>query len=58
MRDLPAVSKQVQFTAALKFNASHLLYRPIDLTKPQYVGVPTPELDAAWEDLIGGESDN
>jgi hypothetical protein len=51
--EIPALTKQVFFNATLKYNETHQLYRPIPET--DYVGGPTPEMDAAWEDLIGGE---
>ncbi|KAE8163768.1 hypothetical protein BDV40DRAFT_299112 [Aspergillus tamarii] len=43
--------KQVRFDAKLKYNESHQLYRPVTL--PAYVGEPTPDIDAAWKDLLG-----
>lgn len=54
--EIPATSKQVQFTATLKYNESHQVYRPV--TQPPYVGVPTPEIDAAWEEPIRGMSNH
>ena len=50
-REVPATLKQVRFTAGLKYNESHQLGRIIDPTKPQYVGIPTPEIDVAWREL-------
>ncbi|KAL2196652.1 hypothetical protein P885DRAFT_77774 [Corynascus similis CBS 632.67] len=50
-RELPEKYHNVQFDATLRYNESHLLYRPI--TDPPYVGDPSPEIDAAWEGLMG-----
>ncbi|OTA60729.1 hypothetical protein K449DRAFT_423275 [Hypoxylon sp. EC38] len=50
-RDLPENYHNVRFDAALRYNESHLLYRPV--TDPPYVGDPSPEIDAAWENLMG-----
>jgi hypothetical protein len=30
------------------------VYRDIDPSEPQYFGLPSPEIDAAWEDLLRG----
>ncbi|RDW82938.1 hypothetical protein BP5796_04429 [Coleophoma crateriformis] len=54
-QEIPSISKKVKFTAALKFNDSRQLYRPIDLSQPQYVGTPSAEIDANWENLNGGQ---
>ncbi|KAM4063786.1 hypothetical protein HRG_012516 [Hirsutella rhossiliensis] len=40
-----------RFEATLKYNESHMLYRPV--TYPQYVGDPSPEIDKAWDELVG-----
>jgi hypothetical protein len=50
-RDLPDKYHDVQFDAILRYNSSHKLYRPV--TDPPYVGDPSPEIDAAWENLMG-----
>ncbi|KAI1331846.1 hypothetical protein F5Y16DRAFT_422257 [Xylariaceae sp. FL0255] len=42
----------IQYNATLKYNSSHLLYRPP--TEPSYVGTPTPEMDAEWDKLEAG----
>jgi hypothetical protein len=55
-REVLATFKQVQFNATLKYNEDHKVYRHI--TQPAYVGLPTPEIDAAWQELMGGEPDN
>ncbi|KAJ5766228.1 uncharacterized protein N7511_003844 [Penicillium nucicola] len=31
------------------------IYRDIDPSEPQYFGLPSPEMDAAWDDLLRGE---
>ncbi|KAJ5373401.1 hypothetical protein N7517_005407 [Penicillium concentricum] len=31
------------------------VYRDIDLSAPQYFGLPSPEIDDAWADLMRGE---
>ena len=54
--EVPAISKQVHFTAGLKYNDNQELYRPTYPNQPEYVGEPSPEMDAAWDDLIGGRS--
>ncbi|KAK1755404.1 hypothetical protein QBC47DRAFT_360330 [Echria macrotheca] len=50
-KELPPVYREELFEPTLRFNTSHRIYRP-HLT-PDYVGTPTPEIDAAWEELIG-----
>lgn len=52
-KELSPTTKPVRFTAGLLYNQEKELYRPIYPNSPQYVGVPTPEMDEAWEDLIG-----
>lgn len=52
-KEIPAASKSVRFTATLKFNESHELYRPV--TDPAYVGNPNPQIDEAWDNLMGGD---
>lgn len=32
------------------------VFRDIDPSEPQYFGLPTPEIDAAWADLLRGNS--
>ena len=48
-------TKQVKFTAGLKYNETGHLYRPVDPTFPAYVGTPTEEMDAAWHSLSGSK---
>lgn len=43
------------FSGKLAFNAEiGKVYRDIDLSKPQYFGLPSPEIDDAWADLMRG----
>ncbi|OKL61631.1 hypothetical protein UA08_03512 [Talaromyces atroroseus] len=51
-REIPATLKQIRFTGGLRYNESKQLYREIELGVPDYSGIPTPEIDAAWHDLI------
>jgi hypothetical protein len=49
-------AEQVTFTGSLRYNATTKeIYREIDLSQPQYVGSPSPEIDAAWDRLLHGE---
>ena len=43
----------VRFDATIKFNESHLAYRPP--TQPAYVGPPSAEIDNNWKNLLGGK---
>ena len=36
------------------YNEQQELVRPAHGNEPEYVGTPTPELDAAWHNLLGG----
>ena len=54
VKETPATTKSVRFTAGLRYNEDHALIRTEHPGKPEYVGPPTPELDAAWHDLMGG----
>ena len=54
-KEVPATLKQVQFNATLKYNEDHKVYRPV--TQPSYVGPPSPEIDAAWDEIMGGKPD-
>ncbi|KAL6824666.1 hypothetical protein J3E69DRAFT_367122 [Trichoderma sp. SZMC 28015] len=49
--DISAGLHTVRFDATIKFNDSHLAYRPP--TEPAYVGQPSPEIDNNWENLLG-----
>jgi hypothetical protein len=46
---------QVQFSGGLELNETGKLHRIVDPERPQYVGPPTPEIDAAWDDLMLGK---
>lgn len=49
-------AEQVTFTSSLKYNATTKeIYREIDHSQPQYVGTPSPEIDAAWDTLLHGQ---
>ncbi|KAJ5890475.1 uncharacterized protein N7473_006703 [Penicillium subrubescens] len=55
--DLDALKSQIQlhqvkFTGGLELNETGKLHRIIDPGQPQYVGPPTPEIDAAWDELM------
>jgi hypothetical protein len=39
----------------LELNETGKLHRIIDQGQPQYVGPPTPEIDAAWDKLMLGK---
>lgn len=48
--------QEVMFTNALQYNeTSKEYYREHDPGEEQYVGKPSPEIDEAWEELLGGE---
>ncbi|PKK41770.1 hypothetical protein CI102_12571 [Trichoderma harzianum] len=49
--DISAGLHTVRFDATIKFNDSHLAYRPP--TEPAYVGQPSAEIDNNWENLLG-----
>ena len=45
----------VSFKSALRYNqTSKTYYREHDPDEPQYVGAPSPTIDHAWEELLGG----
>lgn len=51
-REIPATLKQIRFTGGLRYNESKQLYREIEPGMPDYTGLPTPEVDAAWHKLV------
>lgn len=57
--DLPDAQRTIQvekhrFTAALRDHSNGSLYMVSDTSKPQYVGLPTPAIDANWDALTHG----
>jgi hypothetical protein len=57
--DLPDAQRTIQvekhrFTAALRDHSNGSLYMVSDASKPQYVGLPTPAIDANWDALTHG----
>ena len=44
--------KNVKFTGTLKIVDGIGLIRETNPLLPEYVGSPTPEIDAAWDDII------
>lgn len=55
-KEIPATTKRVRFTAGLVYNENRELVRTHHPDQPEFVGMPTPEVDAAWDDLMGGLS--
>ncbi|KAJ2982629.1 hypothetical protein NQ176_g1258 [Zarea fungicola] len=43
---------RTRFTGGLRYNSSKALIRQIEPGQPDYVGFPSPEIDAAWHRLI------
>jgi hypothetical protein len=43
--------KEVRFSSNLKFDKNGELYRTSNPDEPPYVGVPSDEIDRAWEDI-------
>ncbi|GAD95132.1 metallopeptidase MepB [Paecilomyces variotii No. 5] len=52
-KEVTGETLEVRFTAGLLYDENRELYRPTAPGRPEYVGTPTPELDAAWKDLVG-----
>jgi hypothetical protein len=52
----PSISYEERvFSGKLWYNEeTGFLYRDIDTAQPQYFGEPSPEIDAAWSDLLRG----
>lgn len=44
--------RQKAFTGGLKYDNHDVLYRELALGERQYVGLPCPEIDQAWDDLL------
>jgi hypothetical protein len=47
---------QISFTGGLHYDEQGHLFREVIGNEPQYVGPPSPEIDAAWDDLLKGTS--
>lgn len=58
--DFPDVQPYVSyeervFTGKFYYNEeTQMIEREVDPTKPQYAGPPSPEIDAAWAELLRG----
>lgn len=54
----PAWSKveleKIRFTTGIYFDDKGNAYRNEHPNMNRFIGAPTPEMDAAWEELIGG----
>lgn len=49
-------AKNIEFDDLLKYNAtSKSVYRELDTSLPKYFGQPSPEIDAAWHELLWPE---
>jgi hypothetical protein len=49
------IQEERAFTGGLLFNETlGMVYRDIDPSQPQYFGLPTPDIDHAWDDLLRG----
>ncbi|CAI7582533.1 unnamed protein product [Penicillium palitans] len=44
---------QIKFTGGIKFDDNGSMYRDATAPGPSYVGPPSPQLDAAWDQMIG-----
>ncbi|KAJ5509057.1 hypothetical protein N7527_011200 [Penicillium freii] len=44
---------QIKFTGGIKFHDDGSMYRDATAPGPSYVGPPSPQLDAAWDQMIG-----
>lgn len=46
---------KIKFKGGFRYNeTSQTYYREHDPAEPQYIGPPSPEIDQAWEELLGG----
>lgn len=52
--EISAISKQIRFSAGLRYNESQELVRTSSSGHKDYVGDPSPEVESAWEELMGG----
>jgi hypothetical protein len=55
-REIPIVTRRVKFTGGLTWNSTKQLHRIIEPSIPDYAGIPTPEIDSAWKELISSMS--
>lgn len=46
---------QLEFTGGIEEDENGHLYLAIPPGQPQFVGPPSPEIDAAWLDLMKGK---
>jgi hypothetical protein len=54
MLDRPHVEVHTtKFSGTPKFYENGTAYRDIDQMQPVYAGIPKPEIDEAWDELIG-----
>jgi hypothetical protein len=44
----------MSFTGGLHFDQNGDVYREVIEDEPQYVGYPSPEIEAAWDSLLKG----
>ncbi|KAI0154554.1 hypothetical protein GGR57DRAFT_466020 [Xylariaceae sp. FL1272] len=44
---------EYRFTGGIQVDHNGSLYREVNPLEPQYAGEPSPEIDKAWEDLLG-----
>ncbi len=51
-KELPPALKRVHFTSTIRYWDNGTVYRPKN--DVEYVGPPSPEIDKAWDDLMGG----
>ena len=45
-------AQKVRFTGEMKFHENGTIYRDYPPGAPIYAGPPSPEIDAAWDDLL------
>ena len=52
MHEIPLKTKEVRFTGGLRIVEGVGLIRETDPSLPAFVGAPSPNIDAAWEDIV------